>query len=434
MRRAAAAAARRGGRRWSATASLDFLDPPQEPRGARPAAEALRWQAEAVAQLHPSAVAQAEPVMGAVQRGLQAGASPRESLRQLTAAFAAATAALDTAVLEGMVAALLWVSAAAHGTWSQQFRRSSHNLYMCLMQRRWGGSLDRAGELARHDKLPDHAAACGSLGVDAAAAGWAETPAPRDRTARRAELRARFVEAGGSPAAAAGWPVEDIFLLLDPSDEKRFTFLHWFSELNGFCQVLTDRAVRSLAGLLAELAGPSGGIVEVGAGSGRLAHFVNAEPSIAGRMQATDAHAGDGHMESYGADAGLQPPLRLGHAEAVRRLDPAVVVSQWMPEGQDWTAEWRKAPSVRHYVLLGEADGGQCGAAWATWGRRASEFAQPPPAWLGGAEPAAGVPAPYAADGWSRRCCAETSRWMIGMGDTQGGGPTTQAVVLSRPP
>ena len=55
-------------------------------------------------------------------------------------------------------------------------------------------------------------------------------------------------------------------------------------------------------------------------------------------------------------------------AATLARFAPAAVVCAWMPSGDDWTAAFRDAPSVRAYALRGPSDGGASGDAWATWG------------------------------------------------------------------
>ena len=44
-----------------------------------------------------------------------------------------------------------------------------------------------------------------------------------------------------------------------------------------------------------------------------------------------------------------------------------IVICSWMPMGQDWTSQFRKA-NVDEYILIGEADDGSCGDNWLTWG------------------------------------------------------------------
>lgn len=225
-------------------------------------------------------------------------------------------------------------------------------------------------------------------------------------------------------------------------------------------------SVGSLGNLLHELAGPAGTVLEVGAGNGRLAHFLNQAPGgpVAGRVVATDLFAGEGFIGSFGGlglgsdgqaagavgvgdgfDGGLiAAPERLSQAEAVSRYEPRVVVSSWMPE-EDWTAIWRAHPSVQAYVLLGEADGGQSGRPWPTWGLRPSEVfgvreeELAPPPWLVGEEPPADEKSPpFEVDGWRRHTAgepliAESTRWMVGQGDVDHRlGNSTRAVVFTR--
>ena len=59
--------------------------------------------------------------------------------------------------------------------------------------------------------------------------------------------------------------------------------------------------------------------------------------------------------------------------------------------GRDWTRAFRKCPSVREYILLGEADDGSCAHNWFTWGN--GDFAP------GGNR--AAIP-PYKAEGFER--------------------------------
>lgn len=45
-----------------------------------------------------------------------------------------------------------------------------------------------------------------------------------------------------------------------------------------------------------------------------------------------------------------------------------IVLCSWMPMNQDWTAAFRGHEAVDEYILIGEADDGQCGEHWHTWG------------------------------------------------------------------
>eukprot|EP01065_Artemidia_motanka_P020743 TRINITY_DN24793_c0_g1_i2.p1 TRINITY_DN24793_c0_g1~~TRINITY_DN24793_c0_g1_i2.p1 ORF type:complete len:447 (+),score=130.59 TRINITY_DN24793_c0_g1_i2:95-1342(+) len=412
------------------------MEAPSDGRVQHPGPDAQQQAMSSLSSLSPSLIDQVPRLLQVLEAARQGEgttvAGARVRLQQLASSFAETTRAIPYAELDSLVKVLLWILAATNGTWSREFRRASHTLYMCLMESRLRDSpqVGAAAALQDHSVLPDHGDLCPPLGLAPGGpsdGGWAVLPARRDRTLRREQLRRRWQEEarGGFPAS---FSVEETFWLLDPTDEKRFTFLHWFTEYNGMCQVLSKQMIGQLSALLAELAG-DGCVVEVGAGSGRLSHFLNMQPELKARVVPTDAFAGDGHMEAYGDGAGLTAPLQADYDEAVRKFSPTVVLSQWMPEGEDWTAAWRRADSVKHYVLLGEADGGQCGSSQLTWGRPREDFAQPPPVWLAGD---ASAP-PHDADGWKRRTDAGVSAWMVGMCDTLDGGPTTQCDVFSRP-
>ena len=58
----------------------------------------------------------------------------------------------------------------------------------------------------------------------------------------------------------------------------------------------------------------------------------------------------------------------LEQSAAVAKFAPTLVLCSWMPGGEDWTATWRSAPSVKEYVLLGVPDTGVCGNEYRTWG------------------------------------------------------------------
>ena len=133
-------------------------------------------------------------------------------------------------------------------------------------------------------------------------------------------------------------------------------------------------------------------VLEVGAGSGRLAEAVAASlhtqaPELC-EVIATDT--GDWRLfgSSRGGSgsgarprAGADPRFKLGAdaASSVTESDetgvvatplvryargtsskmvaahaPAIVLCAWMPPGADWTAAWRQNPAVHEYIIIGE--------------------------------------------------------------------------------
>lgn len=121
----------------------------------------------------------------------------------------------------------------------------------------------------------------------------------------------------------------------------------------GLFHIPTVEFVTSLARTLARLPGPS---VEIGAGRGILARAVRAAgvPLIA-----TD----DG---SWWPDGLPDDVARCDLAAALDRFQPGTVLCVWPPRGADWPAQFRAAPSVRAYLLIGDGPHGLTGSG-ATW-------------------------------------------------------------------
>jgi len=102
-------------------------------------------------------------------------------------------------------------------------------------------------------------------------------------------------------------------------------------------------------------------VLECGAGSGALAHFLAQVVQHRATVVAVDD--GSSRIERLASCCSV-----LDQREALRRHAPHIVLAAWMPSGVDWTAEWRACASVREYLLLGASDSSTCGDEWATWG------------------------------------------------------------------
>lgn len=137
-------------------------------------------------------------------------------------------------------------------------------------------------------------------------------------------------------------------------------------------EILTKEYVDALAGYLSKRAFELGGtpeqplvILEVGAGNGRLAHFLgkslSESPESCAKVIAVDS--GTWEIEP------LFPVERLGAREALEKHQPSIVIFSWMPPGEDCSKEFRQAPSVKEYLLIGEPDQSTCGDPWDTWGK-----------------------------------------------------------------
>jgi hypothetical protein len=63
------------------------------------------------------------------------------------------------------------------------------------------------------------------------------------------------------------------------------------------------------------------------------------------------------------------PVMAADYKDALSRCLPDLVLVCWMPLGHDWTAAVRACRSVRALLLLGDTTGILCGQPGATWGR-----------------------------------------------------------------
>ncbi|GAQ88010.1 hypothetical protein KFL_003940010 [Klebsormidium nitens] len=150
-------------------------------------------------------------------------------------------------------------------------------------------------------------------------------------------------------------------------------------------EVFTREFVHGLAAYLRERAAvyrlPRVKVLEVGAGDGRLSHYLrlllepmpgeaSKEPVF--EIVATDSgQRGLASGQPYGHEVHEQDAV-----EALAAEQPHIVIACWQPLGVDWTAEIRRTDSVLEYLLIGEKDGGICGHPWLTWGVKADDYCQ----------------------------------------------------------
>ncbi len=104
-------------------------------------------------------------------------------------------------------------------------------------------------------------------------------------------------------------------------------------------------------------------ILEVGAGDGRLSHFLRnkLEEKIPGKTKVIATDSGEWDIKKH------FPVEALGHVKAMEKYNPDVVVCSWMPLGEDFSKDIRKCDRVKEYILIG--DSSCCGDEWETWGR-----------------------------------------------------------------
>jgi len=141
-------------------------------------------------------------------------------------------------------------------------------------------------------------------------------------------------------------------------------------------EILTKEHVEGLANYLNQRAKEVGAtekkplkILEVGAGDGRLAHFLKEKTSTAIDIQAMDS--GERKIKpdfpveiipEQDNTASVQTPIQ----QSIKKYQPDIVISSWMSKGEDWTKTFRDEESVDEYILIGDPD--LCGDSWRSWG------------------------------------------------------------------
>ena len=189
-------------------------------------------------------------------------------------------------------------------------------------------------------------------------------------------------------------------------------------------------------------------VLELGAGNGKLSHFLKeellrregGEHGERVRVEATDSFGWGlktGNAVTGGSfiDSSFAAVEDMDYKRALEKYAPTVVLVSWMPQGEDWTKDIRATASVKEYVLVGEADDGCCGDNWHTWGNHA--FFSPtdgPKARIGGdtAEAAAPEVPPYVADGWTRHDLGDLSDLQLCRFDSEEFVGNSRTVVFRR--
>ncbi len=146
---------------------------------------------------------------------------------------------------------------------------------------------------------------------------------------------------------------------------------------NPIFEIWTEEYINALADYLAERVQELGGteenpvvILEVGAGNGRLTHFLK-EKIHQTASQKVKVIASDSGLREIAQNF---PVENLSHTDALAVHRPRIVIFSWMPSGEDYTADFRSIPEVDEYILIGETDGG-CSGNDETWGRSTEFYA-----------------------------------------------------------
>ena len=108
-------------------------------------------------------------------------------------------------------------------------------------------------------------------------------------------------------------------------------------------------------------------ILEVGAGDGTLSKILSDRGF---NIIATDNYSWPFRKRFFKVE-------KIDYKKALEKYQPDVVINSWMPLGTDWTKDFRKTKSVKHYITIGEVNA-CCGGDWTdrkTWPTRRQDEA-----------------------------------------------------------
>ena len=239
------------------------------------------------------------------------------------------------------------------------------------------------------------------------------------------------------------WDLEDVLEVGGCCVHGRSEF-NLFAEENHLYEVLSEDYINALADLVLDLRkdrfqernglpnSSSYGdyvIVEIGAGSGALSHYLRKriyELEHKGLPWASeiDVIATDsGSWKLDSRDFSVEP---YTVKEALERLNPDLVITSWMPAGVDWSKAFRRA-GISDYLLIGEADDGCTGHNWFTWGNKAyNQDIQLSK--IGGRS----ISTPFAEDGYVRKDLGHLARLQLQRYDCQVAPNQSTTVLFSR--
>lgn len=197
--------------------------------------------------------------------------------------------------------------------------------------------------------------------------------------------------------------VGEITKAFESQGRDRFSDSEWhkfcFDENKPVFEFLNEEFLNSLSDYLSKRVDELGAtadkplvILEVGAGNGRLTHFLEQKLNerVSGKIKIVATDSGKWEIQP------TFPVENIEQNEALKKYQPQVVVSCWMCYGEDWTADFRAADSVQEYLIIGETDGGCVGDESKTWGYSYGTYDDE------GNYVERTEPAPYEADGFER--------------------------------
>ena len=146
---------------------------------------------------------------------------------------------------------------------------------------------------------------------------------------------------------------------------------NFLKEGNKIFEIWTKEYINAFGDYLAQRVQELGGtkenptvVLEIGAGDGRLTHFLQQKMNeiMPGQIKLIASDSGKWEIPpSF-------PVENINSKEAIQKHKPNIIICSWMPNDIDLTSEFRAIESVDEYILIGKADDNINGDPWKTWG------------------------------------------------------------------
>ena len=201
---------------------------------------------------------------------------------------------------------------------------------------------------------------------------------------------------------------EEIFKVFDPDaltrdDDLKDEWWHFVNDPDHrMYEILNKEYLNDFGNYLASRIKELGGtkekpleILELGAGDGRLAHFLKIEldkrVTEEYKYITTDSQTWvtdrpltgrdiDEDKRTYAVTPTFPIDYKLDADEAMKKFNPDIVIVSWMPSKVDFTEAIRKNKSVKEYLLIGwpyDDVCGDMGKTWGVWARYKEDEAEP---------------------------------------------------------
>ena len=90
-------------------------------------------------------------------------------------------------------------------------------------------------------------------------------------------------------------------------------------------------------------------VLEVGAGSGRMSYYLKEKLKHDKNIFIIATDPGSWQLTKHFR---VEP---YSYQDAIKAFQPNMILTSWMPLGEDWTNVMRRCNSVEEYLLIGEA-------------------------------------------------------------------------------